>query len=148
VSERSQAWIVAVRFLGLRVRIPPLAWISVSCERSVLSGKGPCVGLITRPEESYRVWCVWVCSWSPVNEDALAPLGAVAMKIILKKGVTCFRHDHSYYCQWSNQHRSSAAVVNMRIISTYWGSLLIAVYTGDICYVYIHNRVHFVSKRK
>jgi hypothetical protein len=24
----------------------------------VLSGIGLCVGLITRPEESYRVWCV------------------------------------------------------------------------------------------
>jgi hypothetical protein len=23
-----------------------------------LSGRGLCVGLITRPEESYRVWCV------------------------------------------------------------------------------------------
>jgi hypothetical protein len=24
----------------------------------VLSGRGLCDGLITRPEESYRVWCV------------------------------------------------------------------------------------------
>jgi hypothetical protein len=29
--------------------------ISVSCECCVLSGRGLCVGLITRPEESYRV---------------------------------------------------------------------------------------------
>jgi hypothetical protein len=28
----------------------------------VLSGRGLCDGLITRPEESYRVWCVWVGS--------------------------------------------------------------------------------------
>jgi len=28
----------------------------------VLSGRGLCDGLSTRPEESYRVWCVWV--WS------------------------------------------------------------------------------------
>jgi hypothetical protein len=27
----------------------------------VLSGSGLRVGLITRPEESYRVWCVSVC---------------------------------------------------------------------------------------
>jgi len=27
----------------------------------VLSGRGLCVGLITRPEESYRLWCVVVC---------------------------------------------------------------------------------------
>jgi hypothetical protein len=26
-----------------------------------LSGRGPCDELITRPEESYRLWCVVVC---------------------------------------------------------------------------------------
>jgi hypothetical protein len=30
--------------------------MSVSCECCVLSGRGLCVGMITRPEESYRVW--------------------------------------------------------------------------------------------
>jgi hypothetical protein len=33
----------------------------VCCECCVLSGRGPCDGLITRPEESYRQWCVIVC---------------------------------------------------------------------------------------
>jgi len=28
----------------------------------VLSGRGLCDGLITRPEESYRLWCVVVCN--------------------------------------------------------------------------------------
>jgi hypothetical protein len=32
--------------------------MSLSCECCALSGKGHCVGPITRPEESYRVWCV------------------------------------------------------------------------------------------
>jgi hypothetical protein len=41
-----------------RVRFPPGAWMSVSCEHCVLSGRGLCDGLITRPEESYRLWCV------------------------------------------------------------------------------------------
>ena len=50
----------AARLLGLRVRIPPGAWMSVSCE-CCLSGSGPCVGPITRPEESYRLWCVSAC---------------------------------------------------------------------------------------
>jgi hypothetical protein len=49
---------VAARLLGLRVRIPPGAWKSVCCECCVLSGRGLCDGLITRLEESYRVWCV------------------------------------------------------------------------------------------
>ena len=48
----------AIRLLGLWVRIPSGAWKSVSCECCVLSDMGLCVGLITRPEESYRMWCV------------------------------------------------------------------------------------------
>jgi hypothetical protein len=48
----------AARLLGLRVRILPRAWVSVSCECCVLSARDLCVGLITRPEESYRVSCV------------------------------------------------------------------------------------------
>jgi hypothetical protein len=45
----------AARLLGLRIRIPPAAWMSVSCECCVLSDRGQCVGLIPRAEESYRV---------------------------------------------------------------------------------------------
>jgi hypothetical protein len=51
---------VAARLLGLWVQIPPAAWRSLSCECCVLSDRGLCVGLITRPEGSYRVWCVLV----------------------------------------------------------------------------------------
>ena len=46
------------RLLGLRVRILPGVYMSVSCGRCVLSGTGLFFGLITRPEESYRVWSV------------------------------------------------------------------------------------------
>jgi len=42
-------------------------WISVCCECCVLSSRVLCVGLITPPEESYRVWCVWVWSWNLKN---------------------------------------------------------------------------------
>ena len=65
----------AARLLGLRARIPPRAWMSVSCDCCVLSGRGICDGLITRPEESYQVWCVWVWSCSIDNEEALAHWG-------------------------------------------------------------------------
>jgi hypothetical protein len=34
--------------------------MSVCCECCVLSGRGLCDGLITRPEESYRLWRVVV----------------------------------------------------------------------------------------
>jgi len=35
--------------------------MSVCCECCVLSGRGLCDELITRPEESYRLRCVVVC---------------------------------------------------------------------------------------
>ena len=44
-----------------RTRIPPGAWIFVNYGCRVLSGRGLCDELITRPEESYRLWCVVVC---------------------------------------------------------------------------------------
>jgi hypothetical protein len=47
------------RLLGLWVRIPPGEWMSVSFECCVLSGGGRRICLITRPEEFYRVCCVW-----------------------------------------------------------------------------------------
>ena len=43
------------------VRIPPEAWMFVCCESCVLSGRGLCDELITRPKESYRLWYVVVC---------------------------------------------------------------------------------------
>jgi hypothetical protein len=51
----------ASRRLRLLVRIPLRAWMSVCCECCVLSGRGLCDELFTRPEESYRLWCVVVC---------------------------------------------------------------------------------------
>jgi hypothetical protein len=50
----------AARLLGLLVLIPPAAWMSISSECCVLSGRGVCDGPIPRPEESYRV-CVRAC---------------------------------------------------------------------------------------
>jgi len=43
----------------------------------VLSGRGLCDGLITRPEESYRLWRVVVCDLETSNEEAKAHYGAV-----------------------------------------------------------------------
>jgi len=60
-SGRAVYGVVCGRSLaGFRVRIPPGAWKFVSCECCLLSGKGLCVGLITRPEEIYRALCVWM----------------------------------------------------------------------------------------
>src|SRR5215475_3773827 len=51
----------AARLLRSWVRIPSGAWIFVCCDCRVLSGRGLCDELITRPEESYRLCCVVVC---------------------------------------------------------------------------------------
>jgi len=42
----------------------------------VFSGRGLCDELITRPEESYRLWGVTVCDLETLkNEEALARVG-------------------------------------------------------------------------
>jgi len=48
---------VAARLLGLWVRIPSVAWMFVSCECCVLSGRGLCNGPIARLEGG------WVDGW-------------------------------------------------------------------------------------
>ena len=55
----------APRLQRLWVRIPPEAWMFFCCECCVLSGRGLCDELITRREESYRLWCVVVCDLEP-----------------------------------------------------------------------------------
>ena len=71
----------AARLLRLWVRIPPGAWMSVCCECCVLSGRGLCDGLITRPEEPYRLWCDVLCDLETSRMRRPWPTGgAVATK--------------------------------------------------------------------
>jgi hypothetical protein len=71
--------------LRLWVRIPPGAWMFVCYGCCVLSGRGLCDELITRPEESYRLWLVVVCdnetSW---YEEAIARAGLQSQTNIQK----------------------------------------------------------------
>ena len=65
------------RLLRSWVRIPPGAWMFVCCECCVLSGRGRCDELITRPEESYRLCCVVVCDLGNLkNEEAMTRVGS------------------------------------------------------------------------
>jgi hypothetical protein len=43
----------------------------VCCECCVLSGRGLCVGLITHPEEPYRLWRIVVCDQETSNTRRL-----------------------------------------------------------------------------
>jgi hypothetical protein len=63
----------AARLLRSWFRILPVAWMIVCCECCVLSGRGLCDGLITRPEESYRLWRVVVCDQETSKTRRLKP---------------------------------------------------------------------------
>ena len=106
---------VAACPLRLRVQIPLGKWMFVCCKRCVLSGRGLCIELITRPEGSYRLWCVGVCDLENfVNEEALAHWGAAAPKtnnariwvllgFLLGRGLLeCWRWNHSLLQNASN----------------------------------------------
>jgi len=64
-AVRSRAW-VSGRSLGGIANLNPVGGHGCLFLGSlvVLSGRGLCVGLITWPEESYRLCCVWVWSWN------------------------------------------------------------------------------------
>ena len=59
----------AARLLRSWIRIPPGAWIFVCCDCCLLSGRGLCDELITRPEQSYRLWCVVVCDLENLKKE-------------------------------------------------------------------------------
>jgi hypothetical protein len=61
VAVRSKGWVCGRSLAGIAGSNPAGARMSGSCECCVLSGRGPCVELIPRPRESYRVWCVSEC---------------------------------------------------------------------------------------
>jgi hypothetical protein len=51
VAARSMAWVCDRSLARIAVRIQK----GHGCECCVMSGRGPCVGLISHPEDSYRV---------------------------------------------------------------------------------------------
>jgi hypothetical protein len=79
VAERSKAWVCSRSpaenagsnsTWGMDVCLfVCLFVVSVVC----LSGRGLCDGLITRPEESYRLWCVIVCDLETSRLRRLKP---------------------------------------------------------------------------
>ena len=72
---------VAIRLLGLRVRILP-GGMDVCFDCCLLSGRGLCVTPITRSEESYWLSCLWMWSWRIDSEDVLGQWGFHGMEKI------------------------------------------------------------------
>ena len=77
----------SARLLRLCVRIPPGAWMLVSCECCVLSGRVLCDQVITRPEESYRLWCVVVCDLEMSWIRKPWPTGGCRVKNMTEKAI-------------------------------------------------------------
>jgi hypothetical protein len=59
--------------------------MDVCCECCVLSGRGLCDEMITRPEESYWLWCVVVWPRNLKNEEAMTRVGSKKKKKKKKK---------------------------------------------------------------
>ena len=78
------------------VRIPPVAWMFVCCECYVLSGRGLCDELITRPEESSRLWCVVVCDLE--TSRMRRPLHALGRSATKKKRTYVFQLQSTFRC--------------------------------------------------
>jgi hypothetical protein len=89
ILERRSQWprglrrrSAAARLLRSRFQIPPGAWKFFLCECCVLSGRGLCDELITRPEGSYRLWCIVVCDLENLkNEEAVTRVKSQRHKI-------------------------------------------------------------------
>jgi hypothetical protein len=70
----------------------------VCCECCVLSGRGLCDELITRTEESYRLWFVVVCDLENLkNEEAMTRAGlqrhgkkVVVMVVVIMMIISAF----------------------------------------------------------
>jgi hypothetical protein len=59
-SARSKAWVCGRLLTGVVRSNPAATGKSVSSECSVFSYRVLCVGLITRSEKTYRLWCVCI----------------------------------------------------------------------------------------
>ena len=86
----------AVRLLRLWFGIPSGAWTFVCCECCVSTDGGLCDELITRPEDSYRVWCVVVRDLETSWMRRPCPLGGCRAKYKLTKH---YYYDHTTQCK-------------------------------------------------
>jgi hypothetical protein len=78
----------------------------VRCDCCVLSGRGLCDELITRPEESYRQWCIVVCDLENLkNEEVMAHWGLSRQKQTNKMR-NIYINDELFYLKYSYMFRS------------------------------------------
>jgi len=90
----------AARLLRSWVRIPPGQWMFVCC---VLSGRGLCDELITRPEEFYRLWCVVVCDLE-TSRIMRRSWPALVCSATAKKKTCVWYFTKLFNCEWFHDH--------------------------------------------
>jgi hypothetical protein len=130
VAARSKAWVCG-RSPAAILGSNPTGCMDVCCDCCVFSGRGLCDELITRPEESYRLWCVVVCdletSWMrrpwPTGADAPSKKDSthgfiqfwiqrtaqatinicyfVKLLVRVSDPIDRLQWGHLYYCSWN-----------------------------------------------
>jgi len=72
----------------------PTGGMNVSCECYVFSGRGLCDELFTRPEESYRLWCVVECDLEASGMRRPWPTGGLSRQ----KQIYIYIYIYIYIC--------------------------------------------------
>ena len=120
VAARSKSWVCGRSPAGI-VGLKPAGCMDVCRECCVLLGRGLCDELISHPEESYRVWCVWVWSRNLMNEEAVTHWGLLRQKKSLLRKNDCF----------FKQRSPAGCVTGIRCFQC-WRNWVYKHYLGDI----------------
>jgi len=113
----------------------------VCCECCVLSGRGLCNELITRPEESYRLWCVVVCDLE--TSRMRRPWPALGRSAIRKKLVSVF-----YRCVKTEQNILPQLLPSPPCITLCSSWLRVARSFETLVPTYQTTRGHITENRK
>jgi hypothetical protein len=79
VAARSRVWVCSRSVAGI-AGSNPTGGMDVCLLCCLLSGRGLCDGVITRPEESYRVWCVIKCDREASIMTGPGPVGLLRQR--------------------------------------------------------------------
>jgi len=109
----------------------------VCCECCVLSGRGLCDGLFTRPEKSYRLWCVVVCDLETSWMRKLWPNGG---------GGYCAKNKQINIIQQDRQCICNVTLRSVRATLLQWKSN--TYYTALVCVFVALDLQHAVCVRR
>ena len=103
VAARLRRRSTAARLLRSWFQISPGTWIFVCCECCMLSGRSFLDELISRPEESYRMWCFVVCDLETSGMRRPWPTGELLHQKQTNKHVdpsVNYTYQEIYYFIW------------------------------------------------